>query len=198
MSMQVVSINVATIGNLFVNNDEGMRRIPSAYDKRSVTGAVQVRQRGIAGDEQAERGTHGGIDKAVYAYPLEHYAFWQERRQATTRRDDALPYGALAENLTVTGLTEEAVWIGDRLRIGSVLLEVTEPRTPCFKFNIRMGFAHASKLMWQSGATGFYLKVIEEGSMMAGDAIALLPGARNESVADFNARRRTRYQPDLF
>ncbi|WP_229728524.1 MOSC domain-containing protein [Oxalicibacterium flavum] len=198
MSMQVVSINVATIGNLFVNDDEGMRRIPSAYDKRGVAGAVQVRQLGIVGDEQADRNVHGGIDKAVYAYPLEHYAFWQERRQAATRRDDALPYGALAENLTMTGLTEDAVWIGDRLRIGSVLLEVTEPRQPCFKFNIRMGFAQASKLMWQSGATGFYLKVIEEGSMEAGDAIVLLPGVRNETVAEFSERRRTRRQPDLF
>ncbi len=198
MSMQVVSINVGTIGNLFVNDDEGMRRVPSAYDKRGVAGAVQVRQLGIAGDEQAERSIHGGLDKAVYAYPLEHYAFWQARRQAATRRDEALPYGSLAENLTITGLTEEAVWIGDRLRIGSVLLEVTEPRQPCFKFNIRMGFAQAGKLMWQSGATGFYLKVLEEGSMTAGDAIVLLPGPRSETVAEFNERRRTRRQPDLF
>lgn len=196
--MQVVSINVGTIGNLFVNDDEGMRRVPSAYDKRSVAGAVQVRQLGIAGDEQAERRIHGGLDKAVYAYPLEHYAFWQARRQAATRRDDALPYGALAENLTITGLMEDAVWIGDRLRVGNVLLEVTEPREPCFKLNIRMGFAQASKLMWQSGATGFYLKVLEEGSMTAGDVIAVLPGPRSETVAAFNERRRTRRQPDLF
>lgn len=199
MTIRLLSVNVATIGNLFVNEPgEGMQRIASAFDKRAVQGAVQVRKTGLIGDEQADRNVHGGFDKAVYAYPVEHYAFWREQRQAVLKRDEVLPHGAFAENLTISGLLENAVWIGDRLQIGSVLLEVTEPRQPCFKFNIRMGFSKASKLMLQSGATGFYLKVIQEGYLTAGDAIALLAGPREESVAAFNERRRTRRQPDLF
>ncbi|WP_293778498.1 MOSC domain-containing protein [uncultured Oxalicibacterium sp.] len=198
MTMRLLSVNTGIVGNLFVNEDDGVRRVPSAFDKRAVTGTAHITRMGVSGDEQANRNVHGGIDKAVYAYPFEHYAFWQAQRHAHLQRDEALPYGAMAENLTITGLLEQAVWIGDRLQIGDVLLEVTEPREPCFKFTIRMGFAQAAKRMLQSGYTGFYLKVVQEGAVQAGDAMTLIAGPRTETVAAFNERRRTGRQPDLF
>jgi len=198
MTIRLLSVNTGIVGNLFVNDEEGIRRVPSAFDKRPVAGAVRITRMGVRGDEQANRTVHGGIDKAVYAYPFEHYAFWQERRGTHTPHTDALAYGAMAENLTITGLQEDAVWIGDFLQIGDVLLEVTEPREPCFKFTIRMGFAAAAKRMLQSGYTGFYLKVVREGMVQAGDAITLIAGPRTETVAAVNERRRTGRQRDLF
>lgn len=199
MSMHVLSVNVGIVGSLLVNDEEeGFRRIPSAFDKRTVQGAVHITRTGLTGDEQANRNVHGGIDKAVYAYPHEHYAFWQAQRHAHLQRDEALPYGSFAENLTINGMLEDQVWIGDQLRMGEVLLEVTEPREPCFKFNIRMGFSKASKLMLHEGRTGFYLKVLQEGKVAAGDVITLIAGPREQTVADFNQRRRTGRQPDLF
>ncbi|GGI19198.1 MOSC domain-containing protein [Oxalicibacterium faecigallinarum] len=199
MTIRLLSVNVATVGSLLVNDtEEGFRRIPSAYDKRAVAGAVQITRTGLTGDEQANRDVHGGIDKAVYAYPVEHYPYWQEQRRMHLQRDDVMPHGAFAENLTIAGLLEDQVWIGDRLQIGEALLEVTEPREPCFKFTIRMGFGKAAKLMLHSGYTGFYLKVLQEGRVAANDAITLIPGPREETVATFNARRRMGRQPDLF
>lgn len=199
MTIRVLSVNVGTVGSLLVNDEEeGFRRIPSAFDKRAVVGAVHVTRSGLTGDEQANRQVHGGVDKAVYAYPFEHYAFWQAQRLVHLKRDEALPYGALAENLTITGLLEDQIWIGDQLQIGEVLLEVTEPREPCFKFTIRMGFGKAAKLMLQGGYTGFYLKVLREGSVAVEDAIHVIAGPREETVAAFNERHRTKRQPDLF
>lgn len=197
--MKILSINVATIGDLFIPNghDTPPRRVPTAYSKQPVTGLVRVGKLGLAGDEQADLSVHGGPDKAVYAYPSEHYAFWSAQRLAATKRDEPLPPGSLGENLTLAGLLEKDVWIGDRLQVGEVVFSVTEPRQPCFKFNARMGFNQAGKLMTQSGATGFYLNVLKEGTIKAGDAIVLTPGPRAVSIDAFNARRRSG-QSDLF
>jgi MOSC domain-containing protein YiiM len=104
--------------------------------------------------------------------------------------DGPLPPGSMGENLTLQGLLESDVWIGDRLQIGGALLEVTEPRRPCFKFNAKMGFAHAAKAMVQAGCTGFYLRVVDVGEIRAGDAITLSAGARDMSIAQINERRR--------
>jgi MOSC domain-containing protein YiiM len=196
--MKVLSINCAPVGNLFVADEGGMRRIASAIHKQPVDKAVDVNSLGIVGDEQADRSIHGGLNKAVYAYPSEHYAFWIAQRRKTLRQEELLPPGFLGENLTLEGLLESDAWIGDQLAIGSVLLEVTEPRTPCFKFNVKMRMSHAAKLMLQSGYSGFYLRVLQEGRMQAGDVITLLPGPRRITIAALNDQRRTARQAELF
>lgn len=196
--MKLVSINCAQVGNLFVSDEDGMRRIASAIHKQPVAGPVAVKKLGMVGDEQADRSIHGGFNKAVYAYPIEHYPFWSEQRAKALKGDEALPPGFMGENLTLEGVLESSVWVGDRLAIGTALLEVTEPRTPCFKFNVKMRLSHAGKLMVQSGYSGFYLRVVQEGVMQAGDAVALLPGPRRLSIASLNDQRRSTRQADLF
>lgn len=169
------------------------RRVLTAIGKRPVTGPVVVSPMGLEGDEQADPTVHGGLSKALYAYPAEHFAFWQTvRAQAQVSLwDDALPPGAFGENLTIQGLTESQLWVGDRLRLPGCVLAVSEPRFPCFKFNATMGFGQASKLMVQSGWCGFYLAVIEPGTLAAGDAFELLPGPREVGVSElFKARAR--------
>lgn len=207
--MKILSINVARVSALFdpavpaasvpsIMQPGGTPRVMTGIYKKPVAGPVIAKRLGMTGDEQADLSVHGGWDKAVYAYPAEHYRFWQEQRLRALRRDEALAPGAMGENLTIEGLLETDVWIGDRLRIGQALLEVTEPRSPCYKFGVRMGFPQAVKMMVQSGATGFYLKVLQEGAIEAGDAITLLPGPRNITVARINEQRRQGRQRDLF
>lgn len=196
--MKVMSIQCAQVGNLFVSDEDGVRRVASAIHKQPVHEAVEVRKLGIVGDEQADRRLHGGLDKAVYAYPIEHYSFWTAQRAVFLKREEALAPGSMGENLTLEGLTEQDVWVGDRLAIGTVLLEVSEPRTPCFKFNVKLRLPHAAKLMVQSGYSGFYLRVVQEGSMRSGDAITLIPGARRMTIAALNDQRRSRSQAELF
>lgn len=200
--MKVVSVNVGAIGDLFVrpsaHMSEPVRRIATGIHKRPVAGAVRVNRLGLEGDEQADPTVHGGINKAVYAYPSEHYAFWIAQRLAALKREEPLPPGTMGENLTLQGLLEKDLWIGDRLHIGSVLLEVTEPRQPCFKFNAKMGFSHAAKMMVQAGNSGFYLRVIEPGAIAAGDAIMLNAGPRETSISQINERRLKGRQRDLF
>jgi MOSC domain-containing protein YiiM len=109
---------------------------------------------------------HGGEDKAVYAYPAEHYAYWREHLPGV-----ALPWGVFGENLTVEGLLESRVHIGDRFRMGSAEFAVTEPRMPCYKLALRFGRPDMVKRFLKSGRTGFYLAVLKEGEIGAGDAI---------------------------
>ena len=169
------------------------RQVLSGIRKRAVGGAVALAPLGLAGDEQADLNVHGGLSKAVYAYPLEHYAFWQTvRAQAGAAAwSEALPPGSLGENLTLTGLLESQVWIGDLLRFGDAELIVSEPRQPCFKFNAVMGFSKAAKLMSESGWCGFYLAVKTAGTLQAGERFELLPGPREVSVVElFRAKMR--------
>ena len=199
--MKILSINVATVGDLFITQSGEKHRIRTGIHKQPVAGPVQVRRLGLEGDEQADQSVHGGLDKAVYAYPSEHYDFWLAQRAAYLKRPAAeltLTPGALGENLTIEGILETEIWIGDRLQIGSTRLQVTEPRHPCFKLNGKLGFSHASKVMIQSGFSGFYLRVVETGVIEAGDAITLTPGPREVSLAWLNERRRKARQEDLF
>lgn len=196
--MKILSVNRAGIGELFVQQSERTRRIITGIHKRPVDGPVQVNRLGLEGDEQADLTVHGGLSKAVYAYPSEHYAFWHEHRLAVLKRDEPLDPGAMGENLTLQGLLETDVWIGDRIRTGELVMEVTEPRQPCFKFAARMGFSHAVKLMLQSGHTGFYLRVLQTGRVCAGDALLLEPGPRQTALAAINQRRWRGRQQELF
>lgn len=167
--------------------------VKSAIRKRPVEGPVPVRLMGLQGDEQADLSVHGGVSKAVYAYPHEHYAFWQTvRAQAGVAAwGDTLAPGALGENLTLQGLLETELYVGDQLRLPHCLLAVSEPRTPCFKLNAALGFKHAVKLMSQSAYCGSYLVVLEAGTVSAGDPITLLPGPREVNIRElFRARMR--------
>ena len=162
------------------------RTLLSAIYKQSVSGPVEVKPLGLAGDDQADLSVHGGLDKAVYAYPSEHYPFWQAARQqaGVTDLDDRLPFGAVGENLTLQGLLESEVWVGDVLQFKHCALRVTQPREPCFKFNLAMGLNTASKLMAQHGCCGFYLAVDTPGPVLAGESFALLPGPRRLGIPE--------------
>jgi MOSC domain-containing protein YiiM len=196
--MKLLSIHAGKVAPLFIGAQGQAQAVMSAICKQPVAGAVAVGPLGIAGDEQADLSVHGGLDKAVYLYPVEHHPFWAEQ-MAHALRGAAVPEpGFFGENLCSAGLTESALWVGDRLRIGGVLLEVTEPRQPCFKFAARMGYAHAVKQMLQSGRSGVYLKVIEPGVLQAGDAIELIAGRREMSIAAINERRLKGRQRELF
>jgi MOSC domain-containing protein YiiM len=167
------------------------RTVLTAIHKTSVPGAVAVAALGLQGDEQADLSVHGGLDKAVYAYPSEHYGFWRNARsQAGLGGIDAqLDFGAMGENLTLSGLLETDVWVGDVLRFAHCTLRVTQPREPCFKFNAAMGFNTAVKAMAQSGFCGFYLSVDEPGTLIAGESFEVVPGSRQMSVLQsFNAK----------
>lgn len=173
------------------------RGVLTALHKQPVPAgmAVAVRALGLEGDEQADLSAHGGLSKAVYAYPREHYPFWQTvRAQAGAAAwGEALGAGALGENLTIAGALEHELWIGDRLRLPGCVLAVSEPRFPCYKLGAALGFEQAGKLMAQSGFCGSYFAVIEPGTVCAGDEGELLPGPREVSVRElFKARARLR------
>jgi len=167
------------------------RDVLTAIGKRSVGGPVGVNSLGLAGDEQADLSVHGGLGKAVYAYPSEHLPFWQTvRAQAGVAGwGDVLAPGMMGENLTITGLLETEAFIGDVLRFPHCELAVSEPRFPCFKFNAAMGFKHAAKLMTANAWCGFYLAVRGPGTVAAGEAFEVIPGPREVGIAElFRAR----------
>jgi MOSC domain-containing protein YiiM len=189
--IQILSVNVARVERRLIQG----RPVPTAIGKRPVAGPVIVRPLGLDGDEQADHTVHGGLSKAVYAYPALHYPFWQTvRAQAkVAAADETLAPGALGENLTLSGLDESQLWIGDRLRLPGCELAVSEPRQPCFKFNAAMGFVQSSQMMNQSGCCGAYLAVLHPGVLQAGDMIEIVPGPREVNLRElFLARMRPR------
>jgi MOSC domain-containing protein YiiM len=142
------------------------RPVQTGIFKEPVVGPVAVRWLNLDGDRQADLAVHGGLDKAVYVYPAEHYPFW---REALGRE---LPFGMFGENLTIEGLAlEDEIAIGDRLRIGTSELVVTQPRLPCFKLGLRFGDPHMVKRFLAEGRTGYYLRVKREGELQAGDLV---------------------------
>jgi MOSC domain-containing protein YiiM len=163
----------------------GGRKLVSAIGKTTVSGPIDVGVLGLAGDEQADLSVHGGLSKAVYALPSEHLAWWQAQRQkqSATMFEEALAPGYLGENLSLQGQSEHALFIGDRLDFGDVVLRVTQPREPCGKFNAVMGYALAAKDMVQSGRCGFYLAVDKSGKLQAGTRFEVIPGSRSISIA---------------
>ncbi len=142
------------------------RTLRTAIFKDAVTGRVALRGHNLAGDRQADLTVHGGADKAVYAYPAEHYSFWCEWLGVS-----ALPWGAFGENLSTEGMRESEVGIGDRFRIGDAVLEVSQPRIPCQNLAARHQRVDLPKHFLQSGRSGVYFRVVEEGEIGAGDAI---------------------------
>ncbi len=172
----IVSVNVGTPRQVHT----GSAAVLTAIYKSAVQGRIALRGNNLEGDRQADLTVHGGRHKAVYAYPQEHYAYWHAKLQQTE-----LPPGMFGENLTTEGITEDQIYIGDRVRIGSAVLQVTQPRMPCYKLGIRFGRPDMVKLFWQSGLSGFYFSVIEEGEIAAGDNIERIAEAvEHVSVAD--------------
>jgi MOSC domain-containing protein YiiM len=148
--------------------------------KQPVDGRVMMRSLNLDGDRQADLTVHGGPEKAVYAYPIEHYAYWRQEFP-----NDELPWGAFGENLTVEGLLESEVNIGDRFRIGTAEVMVTQPRFPCFKLNLKFGRDDMVKRFLNSRLSGIYFSVVQEGEIGAGDAITLVSrDEHNVTVAD--------------
>jgi MOSC domain-containing protein YiiM len=180
-SLFLVSVQLAQARKVMISG----RSILTAIHKTAALGPVQVGVLGLEGDEQADLSVHGGLEKAVYAYPAEHYPFWQSLREhaGVSGIDTEFNHGALGENLTISGLLEAEVWVGDLLRFHHCTLRVSQPREPCYKFNAAMGFNTAVKEMALSGFCGFYLRVDEPGTVQAGEPFELLPGPRNDTIA---------------
>lgn len=154
--MQIVSVNVGLPREVPWNNIT----ISTGIYKKPVVGDVAVRKLNLDGDRQADLSVHGGPYKAVYAYPAEHYGFWRDEFP-----EMPLTWGYFGENLTTTGLREDAVYIGDTFRIGSATFQVTQPRLPCYKLALRFGRDDIIKRFLASRRTGFYLSVLEEGTI---------------------------------
>ncbi len=184
-SGRVHSVNVGLAERLRVG---GGRTVLSGIRKTPVTGDVAVGPLGLAGDEQADLAIHGGLQKAVYAYPIEHLSFWEamRRTQGVSLFDEALPPGFMGENLTIERLHETAAWIGDTLHFegSDCVLRVTAPREPCGKFTAVMGYAKAAQDMVREAYCGFYLAVENPGIVRAGMRVTMVPGARGLSISD--------------
>jgi MOSC domain-containing protein YiiM len=165
LSGSIVSVQVGRIAAL------GPKRVPSAFVKQPVGGPVPVERRGLAGDQQADLRVHGGPEKAIYCYPVEHYAKW---RAALPSAAPLLVPGGFGENVTTQGLDEDHVCVGDVFRIDGVTAQVTQPRQPCFKLALRFENPQMVKAMVRSGLSGWYLRVLYPGQIEAGALITLL------------------------
>jgi len=165
VSGSVVSVQVGQIAPL------GSRHVPSAFVKRPISGPVMVQRLGLVGDQQADLRAHGGLDKAVYCYPIEHYAKWLAECPSA---ETLLVPGGFGENLTTLGFDEDGVCIGDIMRIGSFTAQVTQPRQPCFKLGLRFADMQMLRAMIRSGRSGWYLRVLEPGLVEAGASITTI------------------------
>jgi MOSC domain-containing protein YiiM len=174
--MKLISLNIALPRLVEYNGDP----VATGIFKEPVQGPVMLRTLNLDGDRQADLSVHGGVSKAVYAYPSEHYEFWKKELP-----EMKLPYGMFGENFTTEGMLEDAVNLGDRFRVGDADLMVTEPRLPCYKLGIKFGRPAIIRKFLQSRRTGFYFAVLKEGEVKAGDTIELLGrDANNIAVAD--------------
>jgi MOSC domain-containing protein YiiM len=189
--VRVLSVNTGLAQPLVIHG----RSFLSAIGKSPVCGPMAVGPLGLAGDEQADPTVHGGLDKAVYAYPVEHLPFWQQQRReaGASLFDEVLPPGFMGENLSIEGLLEHEVWIGDELHFPGCVLRVTAPREPCFKFNAVMGLNQAGRLMMEHLCCGFYLAVVRTGAIEAGEAFQLVPGTRGLRVSEAFAAKRLKH-----
>ncbi len=174
--MKIVSVNVGLPREVTWQG----KAVTTGIFKEPVSGPVMMRKLNLDGDGQADLTVHGGVSKAVYAYPSEHYDYWQAELPGVD-----LPWGMFGENFTTEGLLEEAAYIGDKFRIGETEVMVTEPRMPCYKLGIKFGRADIIKRFLASRRTGFYFAVVRGGMVGAGDAVELIGREQQEiSVAD--------------
>lgn len=175
--MRVLSVNVGQPREV---TDSGGRTVLTSIFKSSIgAAAVRVREVNIDGDRQSDLVKHGGPLRAVYMYPSEHYAYWRTQLPGTE-----LPWGAFGENLTIEGLLEDDVRVGDRFRVGTTELVVTRPRKPCYKLGIRLGRRDIPARFRASGRSGFYLGIAREGELQAGDAIARVARGEGPTISE--------------
>ena len=202
--MRLISISAGKVAPLFGNHHPDYKSVASAIHKKSISNiqnpsAIEITSLGVRGDEQADLNVHGGIEKAIYVYPVEHYDFWNELLTRETKKTTDLQPGAIGENFTIEGLLETEVFVGDKLLIGDLEFAVMKLREPCFKFNAKLGYKGASKAMLQSGFSGWYLRVLKAGTLAAGAQITIIPGARDISIAQQNHKLvHHRNQKDLW
>ena len=176
--MHIVSLNTGRIREITQNG----KVITTGIYKEPVSGALQVQELGIDGDQQANLKVHGGVDKALYAYPVEHYDYWKALLDK-----DALPFGMFGENLTCSGYLESNVYVGDIFEAGTVQLQVTMPRQPCSKLNLKFGDNQMARKFLASGKSGFYLRVLKPGMIKAGDAFTRTTTSPHQfSINEFN------------
>jgi len=161
---RVVSVNTGGIRQIEWRG----QLVTTGIWKHPAAGRVALRGVNFEGDDQADRTVHGGVDKAVYAYAREDYDFWRDQEAMET------PPGLFGENLTVEGIDLSSAVIGERWSLGSTVLEVAQPRLPCFKLGIRVGDSHFPKRFQRASRMGAYLRVIEEGDVGAGDPIRVM------------------------
>lgn len=174
--MQLISVNVGLPREV---NWKG-KTVTTGIFKEPVNMRVMVRELNLDGDGQADLTVHGGVDKAVYVYPFEHYDYWRSELP-----DTELTPGIFGENFTVTGFKEEELNIGNRFQIGDAKLMVTQPRLPCYKLAIRFGRPDMVKRFLASRRTGFYFRVLQEGEVAAGDTLELVSrDSNNITVTD--------------
>jgi len=152
--------------------DEGL---DSAIDKRPISAPCRCTHLGLEGDRQADRRHHGGSERALHYYPQEHYPYWESFWYAMELPASPTPFapGAFGENLSDRGWSEETVHIGDRFRLGQAIVQVSQPRSPCFKLNRRFGYPQMSLLVQTSGRGGWLMRVLEEGEVAPGDRLEL-------------------------
>lgn len=163
---RIVSINVGSVELL--GRIRG-KQVQSGFVKKPVSGPVKVGRLNLEGDRQADLTVHGGVDKAVYAYPSEHYPYWAEKYPKME-----IPWGSFGKNFTTEGLLEDEVHVGDRFVVGSAEFGVTQPRFPCYKLGLRFGTQAILKTFLDSEKSGYYLKVLREGKVKAGDTIRIV------------------------
>jgi len=176
--MKVLSVHVGSLQEMLRNG----KKIQTGIFKQPTEGPIEVKQLGLEGDQQANKKLHGGVYKAICVYPSEHYDLWKEELG-----NPGLSFGDFGENLTTAGLMEGDICLGDRLRIGSVEMVVTQPREPCITLNARLDTKDLSARIRKSGRSGFYFSVEREGIIKNGDFIEYINRDENRvTVSDFN------------
>jgi len=178
--LRLISVNVGPVRQLGRVRGKPVR---SGFVKKPVSGTVKVGRLNLERDRQADLTVHGGMDKAVYVYPSEHYPFWAQKYP-----DMELPWGSFGENLTTEGLLEDEVHIGDRLVAGSAEFAVTQPRFPCYKLGLRFGTQAILKVFLDSERSGYYLRVLREGEVKAGDEIRTVETNENSPTINTMVR----------
>jgi MOSC domain-containing protein YiiM len=162
LEMKIVSVNVSLPRTVRWKN----RDVTTGIFKEPVQGRVIARKLDLDGDQQADLTVHGGVNKAIYGYPTDHYSFWRSELPGMD-----LPWGMFGENLSIEGLREDETRIGDRFQVGTALLMATQPRIPCYKLAVKFGRDDILKRFLQSEKSGVYFSVLKEGFIQAGDMI---------------------------
>jgi MOSC domain-containing protein YiiM len=168
--MKVLSVNVGLPRKVLFNG----QTITTAIFKDPVKGPVMLRKINLDGDKQADLTVHGGVDKAVYSYPAEHYDYWRKQYPNID-----IIWGMFGENFTTEGLMEDTVNIGDQVQIGSAKLVATQPRMPCYKLGVRFGIMEIIKRFLSSGRPGIYFKVLKQGEVKTDDKIEIIEKDKN-------------------